>query len=275
MKVIKISMGCFSMNLFLIFFISAIVFFCLFIFTWIVFGKLIILQIKRWILASKGYVEVEHISPTKVRNYFLMRPSENRFDFSDGFYHYIPECITRKGDILNKYDKSFLSKVPEFSDSEMSGMNDKEKEEYKSRIIAEWQEMRNIYKVINNLKYDPQQLNRKFGMPIITYYGDNPDPINPAIRDKSYGSGVIKDMYLRLLLTQRYKDFKRIIAIMLICLVVIAISNFGFWQNTRSLIEANRLCIDQLNVSSSMYRDLVNATLTAKAQGSNFIIGGG
>ena len=262
------------MDLFLIFFFSAIIFFVLFIMTWIVFGKLIWLQLKRWIMASKGYVEVEHISPTKVRNYFLMKPVENRFDFSDGFYHYLPECITRKGDILNKYDKSFLSKIPEIKPEELVGMSDKEQEEYKRRVLAEWNEMRNLYKVISNMNYDPQLLNRKFGMPIITYYGDNPDPLNPEKRDKAYGSGVIKDMYLRLLLTQRYKDFKLIIGVMLIALVIIAISNFGFWQNSKSLIQANKECLAMLNTSNNAMVDLLNQTIQAKAQGSNFVIGG-
>lgn len=262
------------MDLFLIFFVGAIVFFVLFVITWIVFGKLILLQFKRWIFASKGYVEVEHISPTKVRNYFLLKPSENRFEFSDGFFHYIPECITRKGDILQKYDKAFLSKIPEIKPDELVGMSDKEQDEYKRRVLAEWTEMRNLYKVISNMNYDPQLLNRKFGMPIITYYGDNPDPINPEKREKSYGSGVIRDMYLRLLLTQRYKDFKLIIGVMLIALIVIAISNFGFWQNTKSLLHANRECLSMLNTSNNVMIDLLNQTVQAKVQGNTVIVGG-
>lgn len=261
------------MNLFMIFFFGAVIFFTLFVATWIVFGKLIMLQIKRWLLASKGYVEVEHISATKVRNYFLLRPNENRFDFSDGFYHYIPECITRRGDILMKYDKSFLSKIPEIKPEELNGLSDKEQEEYKRRVLSEWNEMKNLYKVVSNMFYDPQLLNRKFGMPIITYYADNPDPLNPAQRDKSYGSGVIKDMYLRLLLTQRYKDFKLIIGVMLIALVVIAVSNFGFWQNTKTLLQSNKECLSMLNVSNNAMVDLLNQTIQAKAQGSSIVIG--
>ena len=263
-----------NFTLFAIFFFAAIIFFIITIGLFIVFGKLMKLQVKRWFMASKGYVEVEHISDTKVRNYFILRPSKNKFDISDGFYHYIPECVSRKGDILRKFDQAFLSKVPEIDPSELEGLSDKDREAYVKRVNAEWEELRGLYKVVSGLKYDPQLLNRKFGMPVITYYGDNPDPFNPADRKKSYGSGVIKDMYLRLLLTQRFKDFQLIMAILLISWVVVAIALFGFWQVYKTNANSLKTCIDALNVSNNNYVTLVNSTFNKMAQGSTFVVGG-
>jgi hypothetical protein len=261
-----------SFILFAIFFFSAIILFVLFGLTWLIFGKLMRLQIKRWFMASKGYVEVEHISDTKVRNYFIMRPSKNKFDISDGFYHYIPECVTRKGDILRKFDSSFLTKVPEVDDIELEGMNDKEKMEYVARVDAEWKELKGLYKVISGLKYDPQLLNRKFGMPVITYYGDNPDPMNYSDRTKSYGSGVIKDMYLRLLLTQRFKDFQMIVAVMLISMIVVAIAVFGLWRVHLTDATNYHNCLAMVNETNMKMTNLLNTTIQRSLQSSTIVV---
>jgi hypothetical protein len=202
-----------------------------------------------------------------------LRPAKNKFDLEDGFYHYIPECVTRKGDILRKFDKSFLVKVPEIDVSELEGLTDKEQENYKSRVKAEWEELKGLYKVISSIKYDPQLLNRKFGMPVITYYGDNPDPMNFSERSKSYGSGVIKDMYLRLLLTQRYKDFQMLIAVLLISWVVVAIALFGFWQVYKTNSISLNTCLNLLNQSDTNLANWVNQSLSAKMQGSTIVVG--
>jgi hypothetical protein len=261
------------MDWFVIAVLSAIVFFILFVFTWVVFGKLMTHQIKRWILASKGYVEVEHISPTKVRNYFIMKPSDNKFDLSEGFFHYIPECVSKTGDIISKVDEGFFSKAPDIKPEDLEGLSDKEKEAYKKKVLAEWEEAKKLYKSINDLKYDPQLLNRKLGMPIITYYGDNPDPMNPAERDKVYGSGVIRDMFLRLLLTQRFKDFQRVIMIGLIIAGIIAIALVALYYNQQSIVKINQACNSALIDSNTRYLDMLNKTLVAKAQGSTIVVG--
>jgi len=261
-----------SFTVFAIFFFSTLILFCILFLTFLIFGRLIKLQFKRWFLAGKGYVEVEHVSSTKVRNYFIMKPSNNKFNLDDGFFHYISECVTRKGDIMKKVDKSFLSKMPEFTESELEGMNEKEQKEYKDRIISEWNEMKNLYKVISNLKYDPEHLSRKIGMPVISYYGDNPDPINFAERTKAYGSGVIKDMYLRLLLTQRYKDFQMMIIVLLISWVVMVIVMFGMWRVHLTDATTIKTCVDSLNISNSKWIELANITAQAKMQSSTILV---
>jgi hypothetical protein len=257
-----------SFTMFAIFFFSTLILFCILFLTFLIFGRLIKLQFKRWFLAGKGYVEVEHISSTKVRNYFIMKPTNNKFNLDDGFYHYISECVTRKGDIMKKIDKSFLSKMPEFEESEFEGLSDKERKEYKERALNEWKEIQNLYKVISNIKYDPEHLSRKIGMPVITYYGDNPDPLNFASREKAYGSGVIKDMYLRLLLTQRYKDFQFMIMVLFVSWVVMVIVIFGLWRV--HLTDATNYvnCIRLVNETNTRYDLLVNSTLERLAQSS-------
>jgi len=261
-----------SFVLFAVFFFSAIILFITLVLTWLIFGKLMRLQIKRWFMASKGYVEVEHISDTKVRNYFILRPSKNKFDIADGFYHYIPECVTRKGDILRKFDPAFLTKVPEIEPEELEGLNDKDKEAYIRRVTAEWNELKGLHKVVSGLKYDPQLLNRKFGMPVITYYGDNPDPMNYAERTKSYGSGVIKDMYLRLLLTQRFKDFQMMIAVMLISMVVVAIAIFGLWRVHLTDATNYQNCVNIVNQTNNKMIELLNTTIARSLQASTIVV---
>ena len=261
-----------SFGLFAIFFFSTLILFCILFLTFLIFGRLIKLQFKRWFLGNKGYIEVEHVSSTKVRNYFIMKPSNNKFNLDDGFYHYISECITRKGDIMKKIDKSFLSKMPDFEPSELEGMSDKEQKEYKDRVISEYNELKNLVKLISNLKYDPEQLSRKIGMPVITYYGDNPDPINFAERTKAYGSGVIKDMYLRLLLTQRYKDFQFMILILLISWVVCVTAMFGLWRvhvgDSKLIVD----CFTAINQSNAQWMELANRTVSANLQSSTILV---
>jgi hypothetical protein len=158
------------------------------------------------------------------------------------------------------------------SDDEFEGMSDKEREAYKVKRNAEFVQMKNIVQVISGLSYDPELLNRKMGMPVITYYGDNPDPINYADRKKVYGSGVIKDMYLRLLLTQRFKDFKMFMLISTIAFVIIAISNAGFYYNAKGLIAANKQCLAMLNNSITTHDVWVNQTLSGLMQRSSEVI---
>jgi hypothetical protein len=110
------------------------------------------------------------------------------------------------------------------------------------------------------------------GMPVITYYGDNPDPINPSDRTKAYGSGVIKDMYLRLLLTQRYKDFQFLITIMLIALVVIAIAVFGLWRVHLKDASNYQGCLNMLNVSQQKWIELTNQSIQKAMQSSTIVV---
>lgn len=250
-----------------LFFFSSLLFFTLFVLTWIFFGRLIKLQVKRWVLASRGYVEVEHISPTNVRNYFILRPRDSKFDLSGGFYHYIPETLTRKGVLIKKFDNALLSKSePDVDLRDLDGLSDNEKEEYLRKLRAEWLELKNLFNVISRLNYDPERLTRKMGMPVITYYGDNPDPINFADREKVYGSGVIKDMYLRLLLTQRYKDFRLFLIIGLVSIVLFALASIGLYSLHASDTVNFGRCVALLNESTNKYLDILNQTIQANNQ---------
>lgn len=236
------------------------------------FGKLIKVQFQRWTLARKGYVELEHVSETNLRSYAIVRPKGNKFDINDGFYHYIPEAITRGGDILKKYPKDFLNKLPSMKPEEIELLPDGEQKDFAKRMRAEYEQFKSIADMIHKLNFRTEAVSWKFGMPIITYYGDNPDPILFRDRQKTYGSGVIKDMYLRLLLTQRYKDFKFMLTVFLIAIVIVAIANFGFWQLFKSFQADLSSCQSMLNVSQMQYIDLVNRTMPHVVQNSTMIV---
>lgn len=253
-------------------FVLGVISFIALIAIWTFFGKLIKVQFQRWTLGRKGYVEIEHVSETNLRDYFIMRPKENKFDVLDGFYHYIPEAITRGGDVLKKYSPDFVNKLSTMDPKEVESLPEGEQKEFAKRMRAEYEQFKKASETINKLNFRTKAVTWKFGMPIITYYGDNPDPVLFSNRDKSYGAGVIRDMYLRLLLTQRYKDFKFIISVMLIAFFIIAIANFGFWKLLQSSNVELSMCHSMLNKTQDGLLDLMNRTIPRVVQNSTIIV---
>ena len=236
-----------------------------------VFGKLIVIQLQRWRLAKAGYVEVEHISETNVRRYFILKPKANKFDVNEGFYFYIPEALTKGGEVLKKYDEAFL--FPEEVSPEYKDLLNAKKSMYQKKIEAERVQMREFAEVIKSLSFKNEALSWKFGMPIITYYGDNPEPLVFRERKKTFGSGVIKDAYLRLLMTQRFKDFQLFMLVGLIAIVVIAVANAGQFYIVQGVARDLGTCQNTLNVSVSALDKCINANIPIFQQNSTLIIG--
>jgi hypothetical protein len=238
----------------------------LLIILWIIFGSLIRNQFRRWRLAKKGFIEVEHISETNLREYMIMKPSDKTLDFFDGFFLYDSEAVTR-GDknVFKSYKREELEEAIYMKESDLESISDDKK---KSKI----KEIKALYKKYSKLKFDKEALTFKYGMPIISYYGDKPEPVTFRDLKRIYSSTFIKDMYIRLLLTQRYKDFKKFIIIGLIisgvvatCLLLIA-----FYLN--GLTKELGLCQYMLNNTLSSYTSLVNQTNVIKSLSSSVVI---
>lgn len=238
--------------------------------TYIIFGSLIKLQIQRWLLARKGYVEVEHVSETNVRRYFILKPKDYRFDILGGFYHYLPEALTKGGDILKKYSPKFLK--GDFSELNLDSLEPDKRAEVLERLKLERSQIESLASTIKKLAFDREALTFRFGMPVLTYYGDNPEPVLFRDRQKIFGAGVIKDAFMRLLLTQRFKDFQKFLMIALISLVVIALVLLGIMVYIRGVSEDVNTCMNLLNSTSIAYQNLVNATIPALKQGSTIVV---
>lgn len=259
------------MNLVLGLVMSGIVSTLLLIFLLLIFGKLIMIQLQRWRLAKKGFVEVEHVSETNVRRYFILKPKSGKFDVNDGFYFYLPEALTKGGDVLKKYNEKLASKFDETS-PQFQALSDKDKKEFLAGVMAERNQIKEMVDVIKNLNFKNEALSWKFGMPIITYYGDNSEPIVFRDKTKTFGSGVVKDAYLRLLMTQRFKDFQLFLIVGLVSLVIIAFALLLLFYLNNGVAKDLGVCQQTLNTSVQTLKTCLEANIPMFRQNSTVII---
>jgi hypothetical protein len=230
------------------------------------FGTLIKTQFRRWRLARKGYIEVEHISETNLRQYMIMKPSDKSFDFFEGFFLYDSEAVTRgERNVLKNYDRKEIEEAITISEQELNEIPDDKKK-------AKIREIKALYKTFNKLKFNKEALTFRYGMPIISYYGDKPEPVMFRDLKRNYSSTFIKDMYLRLLLTQRYNDFKKFITFGLIIAGVVGLALLGILYYLKGLTADLQVCHNILNTTLNHYEALVNQTITIKALGNSVVI---
>ena len=235
---------------------------------WIFFGHLIRLQFRRWRLARKGYIEIEHISETNLRQYIIMKPSNNSLYFFEGFFLYDSEAVTRgERTILKDYSRKEIEEAINISEDELRTIPMPDEERRKR-----FKEIKSLYKRFNKLKFNKEALTFRYGMPIISYYGDKPEPVMFRDLKRNYSSTFIKDMYLRLLLTQRYQDFKKFITFGLIIGGVIGLALLGILFYLKGLALDVKVCHEILNNTLNHYEDLVNQTITIKALGNSVVV---
>ncbi len=117
----------------------------------IVFGKLMLYQLKRWILKSKGYIEVEHVSETGIRNYYLLKPENFRFQIGTGYYHYIPETLTKTGEILKVHGGVKVKNINLPKPEELSLMSPERQKAYVDAYNVEKDELLEMGNVISKL----------------------------------------------------------------------------------------------------------------------------
>jgi hypothetical protein len=211
----------------------------------IFFGKVIMLQLKIWALSKKGYHMIEHVGEDNIRRYFYMRPKDNHFEFNDGFYLHIPETITKREELLKKVPEALVKKIMNNED-----LTEAEQEENKEII--------KLVSIIKNLKYDREAVSLSWGIPIITYYGDNPNPVLFRERTKIYSSGVIRDMYLRLLLTLEHNRILRTLTMVFIAMVVIGLILIVYYAVLSSATKNVSQCQNILNYTTQRCIDLIN-----------------
>jgi hypothetical protein len=209
----------------------ATLFSVLFFFVMIMFGKLIKLQMKIWFLAKRGFHLVEHIGTNKVRTYFYLKPNDNKFEFRSGFYLHYPETTTKTSAVIPRTPKGYSF----FKLSDVA--NDKESERLKETV--------------SKLVYDTNAVTLRWGIPIITYVGNNPNPINFQEPEKEYGAQVIRDIYVRLLATQNYDFMRKMIMIGLIVIGATAIGLVLLYMGYSGANNNMNLCIHNWNTTAN------------------------
>lgn len=269
----------------------------------VLFGKLMWLQFRVWLLARRGFHLVEHIGTDKVRRYFYLRPRDNKFDFNKGFYLHIPETTTKAGELIKGVPKSFkisrldkvkvsgkeLSRFDELISSIESDLVDLRvgSDKYdklkallvktrvgRDKLLEEVDEgeYKRLEESITKFKYSVDAVTLRWGIPVITYVGNDPNPILFSERDKVYGAPVIRDVYIRLLATQKYGEFNKWIRIGVVALflVVVVLAVYYFLLSS----SASNLTVCQVSLDA-VNNDLlvcVNKTAGVLAQNRTIIV---
>ena len=226
----------------------------------IMFGKLLNLQMRVWLLAKKGYVQVENIGEDKVRRYYYLRPKNNKFDIDSGFYIFFPETITKTTKIMKRIDPKFLVKNPHYYDELFDRLPEKEKANFKKQVEMEKEQYKELYEYVSRLQYSVDATTLRWGIPTVTYYGTNPDPILFSDREKVHDAGVLNDMYLRILLTQKWNMLKKWMIITGIAFCIIAIVMVLIFVTFSKESKQVSACISGMNTTYYAYLQCVNET---------------
>jgi hypothetical protein len=218
------------------------------------FGKLNWLQFRIWLLAKKGYHMVEHIGLDKVRNYFYLKPDNNKFDFKKGFYMHIPEATTKIRDGLIK--QTNRAKFMVRTDDAALDANQYQK----------------LKDTAEKFVYSVDAVTLRWGIPTITYVGKNPYPIIFSEPERQMGAQVLKDMYLRIVATQQYEWAKKMITIGLIVVAANVLVLLALWFVTKGNASNLGFCQANLNDTGRQLLDCVNSTARMMAQNSTIIV---
>jgi len=209
----------------------------LFLATLIFFGKLMKLQMKIWFLAKKGFHLIEHVGTNKVRTYFYLKPNDNKFDFKSGFYLHYPEATTKVRGVMPNTPSGF-KRLDQMSEVEGAKLQE----------------------TVGKLIYDTSAVSLRWGIPIITYVGNSPYPVNFTEPEKEYGAQVIRDVYIRLLATEQYGFMKKIITIGMIILGVIAVALILIYFGYRSQAGNTAMCMANWNSTAQSLINCINQT---------------
>lgn len=241
------------------------------------FGRLIFLQLRIWMIARRGYQQVEIIGEDRVRRYYYMRPKDDHFDVNDGFFLFMPDSITKQTAILMKASKAMAKmKKPAITNEELAKLTEAQRKAYLDRFNAEKAEMQKYFDAINNLHYKVDAVTLRWGIPTITYVGNSSEPVNFNDMRKTYDAKTLKDLYLRILLTQKYGLFKKLMVIATIALCFIAGMLFLYYllfngQGHNFNVNMN-LCLQSWNQTQYQLTQCINQSARIAAQNSTIIL---
>jgi hypothetical protein len=217
------------------------------------FGKLIWHKTKIAAMAKRGFTQVRHIREDMVENYYFIRIKDDHYDFDGGIYMEQKDVKTKTRSLLAKLDYRMLSRKTD------------------EQFTAEEDQIRAFLKSLEN--YQVMDITTlSWGIPTITYYGNNPNPINPKDVHKVYDAKNIAAMIKRLLLTKEWKLVKMVLylcAIAIVLWIVLGFLDYGLASsNAKNLAE----CINNWNSTQSKYEILLNTTKVVAQQSSTIVI---
>lgn len=214
----------------------------------IFFGRLIKHQFKIWTLAKKGYTQIRHIKEDMTEKYYFLKIRDDHFTFDQGIYMEQKDIRTKTNSILAKYDANLLKDKPD-KDCSVEEMEVK-------RFCA------GIQKFLQSVK-DSQTMDittLSWGIPTITYYGNNPNPINVKEIKKVYDAKNIAALIKRILMTKEWKLVRLALIVAMIAIglwVILGFLDYSIWSKGAANLHN---CLGQLNATYTKYTELLNST---------------
>jgi len=206
------------------------------------FGRLIKHQFKIWMLRNKGFIQVRHIRDDMNEDYYFIRFKNDHFDFSQGIYMYQRDTKSKTDSILTPVDPGLLSKKP--ADEMSAG------EKELKRFIDAIKDSK-----IMDIKTLP------WGIPTITYFGQNPNPINFRDVKKVYDAKNIAAVMKRLLMTKEWKLVRIALIVGCVASVGLLILGFADYKLVSDGQAELRTCQLMLNDSIVRYNVMFNNTI--------------
>lgn len=246
-----------QMWIYVIWLITGTISFVLLIALLVFFGKIIKLQMKIWFLAKRGYHLVEHIGINKVRSYFFLKPVDNKFDFNSGFYIHEKNKVSKSSSFMQEAPVSFKFK----------GMNEPSPEQQD----AEFEKLKETAK---SFVYKMEAVTLKWGIPVITYYGNNPQPVDFEGKETEHSAQLIRDVYIRLLTTIHYGTLKKLVMWAIIAGFAVTVVLLLMYLAISKQGQTIGMCVSNWNLTQSQLISCVNESARIAAQGSNFIVTG-
>ena len=221
--------------------IVGIVSFIILVFLIFLFGRLMKHQTKLKLMAKRGYTQIRHIREDMVENYFFLRINNDHYEFDQGIYMEQKDVKTKSRSILAPLDYKLLCKKPE------------------DQLSAEEKQIKSFLRSIENSKVmDITTLS--WGIPTITYYANDPNPVNVKERKKVYDAKNIAAMIKRLLLTKEWKLVRMVLILTLVGFGLMLLLAFLYYgMGSKNATNLN-LCLGQLNVTTNNYLTLLNTT---------------
>lgn len=211
------------------------------VFIGLFFGALIRHQSKIWLLAKRGYTQIRHIKEDMTEKYYFLRIKNEHYNFSEGIFMEQKDIRTKGKTILAPLDYDLLSRKED------------------KFLSAEEKQIKGFLQGIKDSKVmDITTLS--WGIPTLTYYASNPNPVNVKDVKKVYDAKNIAAMIKRIIMT---KEWKLVKMVMILCLVAIGLFIIlGFLdygvaaKNTANLNN----CLYNWNVTAEKYTQLLNTT---------------
>ncbi len=219
----------------------------------VVFWKLLKHQIKIWALAKKGYIQVRHVREDMNEDNYFIRIKDEHYTVAGGVYMEQKDAKTNANRILPVFNYDLLSKK---KDAELTELE---------------KQLKTFFENIKNNKImDIKTLS--WGIPTITYFGNNPNPVNYRDIKKIYDAKNISAMIKRILMTKEWKLVRMVLILASVAIVLSLVLGFLNYGIANKSADSLGQCLYMLNTTSTKYDALLNSTMTIAKQSSSVII---